>query len=148
MNTSVRFAQPTPFRELDHTADLAIEVEGGSAEEVYARATLAVGQLLAGGGALSPEVERPLSAGGGDPVALLVDVVRVCLDRFFDERLLLHSIELELDRDRDRIAARGWFTRYDPAIHGEGQDIKAVTYGMASLVEEGGRFRASLVFDI
>ncbi len=142
----MRFTQPAPFRELDHTADLAIEVEGGSAEEVYAHAALAVGQLLGGGGVLRPEVERALSASGGDPVALLVDLVRVCLDRFFDERLLLHSIELELARNQ--ITARGWFTRYEPAIHGEGQDIKAVTYGMASLVEEGGRFRASLVFDI
>jgi protein archease len=146
----MKFEAPSPYRELDHTADVAIEIEGTSEEEVYARAALALGQLLAGGEPMTQEVERTLEPAGHDRISQLVGLCRDALACFYDERLILCAIEVRLGPP---FAATGWFTHWDPARHQEGVDVKAVTYGGARFEPTGGpggaeRWRARLIFDI
>jgi SHS2 domain-containing protein len=136
---------PVPYRELDHTADVAIELDGATEEEVYARAALALGQILAGGGPMTQQVERTLEPAGHDRVSQLVGLLRDVLAQFYDERLILCAIDVRLGPP---FAATGWFTRWDPALHGEGADVKAVTYGGARFDPEGAGWRARLIFDI
>jgi SHS2 domain-containing protein len=141
----MKFEAPSPYRELDHTADIAIEVEGTTEEEVYARAALALGQLLAGGGDMTQHVERTLEPAGHDRVSQLIALLRDVLALFYDERLILCAIELRLGPP---FAATGWFTRWDPARHREGVDVKAVTYGGAHFAPAGDGWVARLIFDI
>jgi SHS2 domain-containing protein len=143
----MKFEAPSPYRELDHTADVAIEVEGASEEEVYARAALALGQLLAGGGAMTQQVERTLEPAGHDRVSQLIALLRDVLAAFYDERLILAAIDVRLGPP---FAATGWFTHWDPARHGEGADVKAITYGGARCEPSaaGDRWWGRLIFDI
>ncbi len=141
----MKFEAPSPYRELDHTADLAFEVDGASEEEVYARAALALGQVLAGGGPLTQSVVRTLEPAGHDRVSQLIALLRDVLALFYDERLILAAIEVRLGPP---FSATGWFTHWDPARHREGADVKAVTYGGADFSPVGDRWRARLIFDI
>jgi SHS2 domain-containing protein len=141
----MKFEAPSAWSELDHTADVAIEVAGATEEEAYARAALALAQLQAGGGPLTQSVERTLEPAGHDRVSQLVALVRDVLALFYDERLLLAAIDVRLGPP---FAAIGWFCRWDPARHGEGTDVKAVTYGGAALEPHGDGWRARLIFDI
>ena len=141
----MKIEAPITYRELDHTADVAIEIDGRTEEEVYARAALALGQMLAGGGPMTQEVERTLEPAGHDRVSQLVDLCRDVLAAFYDERLILCAIEVRLGPP---FAATGWFTKWDPALHREGVDVKAVTYGGARFEPDGGGWRAQLIFDI
>jgi SHS2 domain-containing protein len=141
----MKFEAPSPWREIDHTADVGIEVSGATEDEAYARAALALAQLQAGGGPLTQAVERTLEPAGHDRVSQLVALVRDVLALFYDERLLLAAIEVRLGPP---FSATGWFCRWDPAQHGEGADVKAVTYGGAALDPVGESWVARLVFDI
>jgi SHS2 domain-containing protein len=141
----MKIEAPVAYREIDHTADVAIEVTGAVEEEVYARAALALGQILAGGGPMTQEVERTLEPAGHDRVSQLVDLLRDVLAAFYDERLILCAIDVRLGPP---FAAIGWFARWDPALHGEGADVKAVTYGGACFEPDGEGWRARLIFDI
>lgn len=141
----MKIEAPITYRELDHTADVAIEIDGPTEEEVYARAALALGQMLAGGGPMTQEVERTLEPAGHDRVSQLVDLCRDVLAAFYDERLILCAIEVRLGPP---FAATGWFTKWDPALHREGVDVKAVTYGGARFEPDGDGWRAQLIFDI
>lgn len=141
----MKIEAPITYRELDHTADVAIEIDGRTEEEVYARAALALGQMLAGGGPMTQEVERTLEPAGHDRVSQLVDLCRDVLAAFYDERLILCAIEVRLGPP---FAATGWFTKWDPALHREGVDVKAVTYGGARFEPDGDGWRAQLIFDI
>jgi SHS2 domain-containing protein len=146
----MKIEAPIRYRELDHTADVAIEVEGAVEEEVYARAALALGQMLAGGAPMTQEVERTLEPAGHDRVSQLVGLCRDVLAAFYDERLILCAIDVRLGPP---FAATGWFTRWDPALHREGVDVKAVTYGGACFEpvdggDDGEGWRARLIFDI
>jgi SHS2 domain-containing protein len=141
----MKIEAPVTYREIDHPADVAIEVDGAVEEEVYARAALALGQILAGGGPLTQQVERTLEPAGHDRVSQLVDLLRDVLAAFYDERLILCAIDV---REGPPFAAVGWFTRWDPALHGEGADVKAVTYGGARFEPVGDRWQARLIFDL
>jgi len=141
----MKIEAPIDYRELDHTADVAIEVDGAVEEEVYARAALALGQMLAGGGPMTQQVERTMEPAGHDRVSQLIDLCRDVLAAFYDERLILCAIEVRLGPP---FSATGWFTKWDPARHGEGVDVKAVTYGGARFEPQGDGWRARLIFDI
>ena len=141
----MKIEAPISYRELDHTADVAVEIDAATEEDVYARSALALGQLLAGGGPMTQQVERTLEPAGHDRVSQLVDLCRDVLAAFYDERLILCAIDVRLGPP---FAAMGWFTRWDPALHREGVDVKAVTYGGARFEPEGEGWRARLIFDI
>jgi SHS2 domain-containing protein len=141
----MKFEAPSPWRELDHTADVGAEIVGETEEEVYARAALALGQMLAGGGELTQSVVRTLEPAGHDRVSQLIALLRDVLALFYDERLILAAIEVRLGPP---FAATGWFCRWDPALHGEGVDVKAVTYGGARFEPRGRGWLARLIFDI
>ena len=141
----MKIEAPIEYRELDHTADVAIELRSETEEGVYARAALALGQMLAGGGPMTQQVERTLEPAGHDRVSQLVDLCRDVLAAFYDERLILCAIDVRLGPP---FSATGWFTRWDPALHREGVDVKAVTYGGARFEPDGAGWRAQLIFDI
>jgi protein archease len=142
----MKYALPSPYREVPHTADVGIEVDGSSPEEALARAVLAMAQLMTGGGECPVETERAVSASGDDAPSLLIDVLRKCLQPFFLERLIPAAVETQ------SLASASWkgivgFGHYDPELH-QGADIKAVTYAAAAFEARGDRWLARAVFDI
>lgn len=142
----MRYALPSPYREIPHTADVGVEVDGATQEEALARAVLALGQLLAGDGEVAPAEHRTVRARGDTPAELLVDVLRGALEHFFRDRLIPCAIEtaaIEVGAWEGKIE----FGRYDPGRH-EGADIKAVTYAEARLERRGDRVVARAVFDV
>lgn len=144
----MRYALPSPFEELPHTADVGVRACGADRTEALARAALAVSQLQSGGGAVEPRNERRLIVRSAAADDLPVDLAREVLGRFYEERLLLAAIEIERLK-AGLLEARGWFGPFDPERHGEGLDIKAVTYARTGFqAGEGGRVFVSLIFDI
>src|SRR5207237_6752972 len=115
------------FRLVDHTADLGIEAEGASAEEVLADAARGLTAVLAGhkdAHALGrPERELAFTVEAPDRVALLVAFLSELLWHFESEDLLWLGGGVLLGTGRDGIArleARGNAVRHDPARHGRG----------------------------
>jgi SHS2 domain-containing protein len=144
----VRYALPQPFEDLGHTADVGLRVRGASAGEALARLALALGGLLSGGGAAPPVSEERLVVAGGPGLAgTAVALLRELLFRFATGRLL--PVEVEVHRaDEGGAEATVGFARYDPELHAEGADVKAVTWHAARLEPEGGGWVAQVVLDI
>jgi SHS2 domain-containing protein len=123
------------FRIADHTADLAIEADAATREGVLEEAALAMTSVLTGRPRAHelarPEQEATFHVDAPDAVALVV--------AFLSELLWLHEsqdllwlgggVELsDLPDGSVRLAARGNVARHDPARHGQGVEVKAVTY--------------------
>jgi SHS2 domain-containing protein len=143
----VRLHQPQPWQELDHTADAGVVVEGATPEEALARLVLALGSVLAGRGPIDAEQTWSLRATGEDRVAVALALLRDLLYRFAVERLLpawCEVVRLDAHGAELRVGAGRW----DPALHGEGADVKAITYHAASFEEAGAGWRAQVVFDV
>lgn len=145
----MRYTLPQPWRDLDHTADVGVAVEGGSAEEALARLVLAFAALLSGGAPVAVERDEPLAveaAGGGG--ALAVAVLRELLYRFAVERVLPGAAEV-VRLAPDHAALTIGLGRYDPELHASGLDLKAVTRHAARFERcEDGRWRGQVVFDL
>jgi len=143
----VRYALPQPYRDLEHTADVGVAVEGASAEEALARLVLAYAALLAGGGPVGPGRDEPFTVSARSYPEIAVALLRELLFRFATERLVPAACEVvRLDaRGAEVTVALG---PYDPERHAEGLDLKAVTRHAARFEQADGGWRAQVVFDI
>jgi len=144
----LRYSLPQPYRDLSHTADLGVAVEGVSAEEALSRLVLALGAVLAGSGALDAVREETLAVPvRGNLARGAVDLLRELLYRFATERIIPCTCEV-LRLDGEAIEARVGFGQWDPVRHADGADVKAVTYHAARLELAGGAWHGQVLFDV
>jgi SHS2 domain-containing protein len=142
-------ALPQPFEDLGHVADVGVRVRGRSAEEALERLALALGTLLSGGAAPAPAPaeERLAVAGGPGLAGTAVALLRELLFRFATEGIIPVAVEVARV-DEAGAEARVRWGRYDPELHAEGMDVKAVTWHLALLEHRDGEWVGQAVFDI
>lgn len=139
---------PQPFEDLDHTADVGVRVRGATAAEALERLCLALGALLAGGGPVAAEAEERIAVAGGPGLCgSALALLRELLYRFATARRIPAAVEV-LRLDALGAEARVRSGPWDPALHAEGQDVKAVTWHLARLEPEGGGWVAQVVLDV
>jgi SHS2 domain-containing protein len=143
----MRWELPQPYQDLDHTADIGVSVEGGSPEEALARIVLAQSALLAGGGAVVPAREHRVEVRGPDRTSVALECLRELLFLFSTTRELPAWCEVD-SFGGSAAALRVGLGRWHPERHGDGVDLKAVTWHAARFEREGDRWRAQVVFDI
>jgi SHS2 domain-containing protein len=144
----VRYTLPQPFRDLEHTADAGVEVEGGSAGETLARLVLAQSALLAGGGAVPVEWDERIAVPREALDAAAIAILRDLLYRFSIEKVIAGACEVSALEPGLPAEVTIGFGRYDPEAHAEGLDLKAVTRHAARFEERDGRWRARVIFDV
>jgi protein archease len=120
------------YRFLDHTADVAVELEAPTLGELYAEALAALTDTLTVREGVEPATERRFAVESTDAESLLVDWLSDLLYAFEVDALLFHDAEVEVVEEdsagRVRLAARARGERYDPARHPIKVLVKAVTY--------------------
>jgi SHS2 domain-containing protein len=153
---------PTGITFLDHTADVGMDVEAASLDQLLHRSALGMLALLrgaeeeGGGPAAGPVLDAapsadatsgaapvPIEFRADDPVGLLAGWLR--------ELLFLHEVRgadyvgLEVDRLDERTLAGRILTRSGGRAE---REIKGVTYHELAVTEAGGRWRARVIFDV
>ena len=139
------------YRPIEHTADLAIEVDADSLEELFRLAAEGMFDLIRGdrGGRSVPGGRaewRTISATGPDLEALLVAWLGELLYVHSSEGLVMHGIR-RLTLAPDHVDAEVGFTSPDPEA-GVEREIKGVTYHDLRVERREGRWRARIVFDV
>jgi SHS2 domain-containing protein len=144
----LRLALPQPWEEISHTADVGIAARGGGPEDALARLVLALGALLAGGGAVPEEREDRFTVREGSDLAqTAVAVLREVLYRYATGGGIPCACEVLSLRagEADVRVATG---RRDPVRNGEGSEVKAVTWHEARLEPDGDGWRAQVILDV
>jgi SHS2 domain-containing protein len=136
-----------PYRFLDHTADLRIEVTADSLEGLFVEAAAALFDITVGVGSIDVREFRQVQASGDDTRELLVDWLRELLYRLSEEEMLFSRFEIT-NISETEIAARCGGEPFVKGRHEARREIKAVTYHGLEIVRHGGTFSASVVFDI
>lgn len=144
-----------PYKLIEHTADIGIEVVGKSLQEIFIGAAKGVVDLIAEG----RRVEAPVRRGAKDKVArhillkanikeqLLVKWLEELLYLFETRRLVPVKFKVRSLSDK-KIDAEIISIPFDFEIHRPRYQIKAVTYHDLSIEEEKGRFKTRIIFDI
>ena len=135
------------FREIEHTADIGIEVEAESAPELFAAAAQAFYDLLADASGIQPEKEITVSADGDGWEDLLQAwlselLARFNLEGFVGKRCEITSIE------SGHVNGRIKGEILDLKRHRFYTEIKGVTYHGLKVWQENGRWRARIIFDV
>lgn len=135
------------FREIEHTADIGIEVEADTAAELFRCAGLALFTLMVSreGVELREERTRIVQADGWDD--LLHDWLSLLLRDFLQDGFIAANISIE-HITMTRVQARLWGEKLDYERHNFETEIKAVTYHQLAVTCENGRWRARVIFDV
>ena len=122
----------TAYRLFDHTADLGIEISGGTIEELYAGAAMALFDLLTSIETVRVTQMREITAEGEDPADLLVNFLRELLSTWNSTGFLARECTILAVTPRHLTAhLRG--EPCDPVRHLIKKEIKAVTYHQPSV---------------
>lgn len=135
------------FKLLPHTADIRLEVQGGSLEEVFRAALSGMSELMKHGYCQSDHslpVSKELSLTATDSTGLLIDFLSEVLTRSNIEKAIFCDLKvLELTEKKLIGVITGFVeSQWD-------EDIKAVTFHEARLIQNNnGQWSTTIIFDI
>jgi SHS2 domain-containing protein len=137
------------WRLIDHTGDIAFEVEAATWTSLLETATAAVGEVILGGVAGEALEERAIRVGGEDREDVLVAWLTEAVIQFEEDGFLARRARVELATERE---ARGVLLgrRLDLDTEAPDRVIKAVTYHDLRVVEgrAGAPWQATVVLDL
>ena len=141
------------WRTVEHTADLAIEVEAVDIEDLFVAAASAIAGVTRGLEEGSAEGEpravsewRDLVLEAQDQETLLVEWLRELLYLLVTEELIFAAAEIE-ELGETRLAARAGFALVAEPSRVE-RELKGVTYHDLTVRRQGGSWLARVVFDL
>ena len=134
------------YRELDHTADLAIEVVAATRRELFRRAALALGALLVEQTNVIGAVSREFEVGGQDDIELMHDLLTELLQLFAADGFIWCDAVVEERAAALKITLQG--ESFEPNRHTARGEIKAVTYHQMTVENAGNEWRARIIFDV
>lgn len=139
-----------PYRFLEHTADVGVEIEAGSYPELLSEGLLALTDCLTAVEGIDVELERRVDLTAPRREDLVVDWLNELVYLFEAESMLFRQAELEVRETEGAIRLSGVLRgeRYDPDRHPIKTLIKAVTYHQLSVSSSTRGWTARLIFDI
>jgi SHS2 domain-containing protein len=135
------------FREIEHTADLGIEVTASSLAGLFSTAGEALFAFIADPKNLEARELIDVAAGGDSPEELLHAWLRELLAQFNLTGFVAARCEVrKITRERVEGIVTG--EKLDLKRHRFYTEIKGVTYHDFRVWEENGSWRARIIFDV
>ncbi|HWX76115.1 MAG TPA: archease [Candidatus Acidoferrales bacterium] len=135
------------FREIEHTADLGIEVTASSLAGLFSTAGEALFAFIADPKSLEAREAIAVAAGGDGPEELLHAWLRELLAQFNLTGFVAARCEVrKITRERVEGIVTG--EKLDLKRHRFYTEIKGVTYHDFRVWEENGSWRARVIFDV
>src|SRR3954468_21937163 len=138
------------YRFIDHTADVAAELDGGSPGELFTSAAQGLTANIRPLEGVRPSVPQSVTLEAPTLEDLLVDWLNELLYRFEVRNVLFSDADVTIEERDGRWAlsatARG--EPFDPSRHPSRVLVKSATYHGLQVTREQGTWRARVVFDI
>lgn len=135
------------FREIDHTADIGIEVEADTPAELFRRAGLALFSLMVSLEGVEQHEERETCVEAEGWEDLLHDWLSLLLSHFLQDGFIAAHIVIETI-DARHLHARLVGELLDYERHDFETELKAVTYHQLCVKQANGRWQARIIFDV
>jgi SHS2 domain-containing protein len=137
-------------RFIDHTADVAADLDGRSPAELFVSGAQALTDTITALDAVRPLVTQPVTVQAPTIEDLLVDWLNELVYRFEVDNLLVATADLRVDQQDGRWRLSGTIggERFEPARHPSRVQVKGATYHGLHVTGEHGTWTARVVFDI
>ena len=141
-------AERPAYREIEHTADLGLELEAPDLEAAFEQAAASMFDLMCDLDTVGAGVSRTVrvTSRKDDLEDLLVRWLTELLYVFAAERLLLSQFEVRRLED-GILEADVAGEQFDPTCHASKSEIKAVTYHDLAVDQTDGGWLVRVIFD-
>jgi SHS2 domain-containing protein len=134
------------YREIEHTADLGIEVTAPTRAELFRRSALSLAVLLVERSNVLGAEPRTVEITAGDDVDLMHDLLTELLQLFAADAFIWRDTVVEERGRALHVILQG--ESFDPGRHTLRGEIKAVTYHQLSVEKLTNEWRARIIFDV
>jgi SHS2 domain-containing protein len=135
------------YRYIEHPSDVGFEAYGATLEELFVNAALAMLSFMTDVEAMEPVEERAVEVKAEDLYSLMFDWLDEMLFLFEAESLVMNEFHITVDPAAFSVRGTCRGGIFDPEKHEAGIIIKAVTYNMME-VKQNGRWHARVVLDV
>ena len=138
-----------PYRVLDHTADLALEITAPTRADLYQEAAAGFTDCLVELSGIEERGQRRFAVAAGDGELLLVEWLAELLHAFETDGFLARRAEVVVSEGNGAaLTAVAFGEHHDPERHPLRVLIKGVTYHALRVHRDAGGWTAHVVFDI
>ena len=138
-----------PYRVLDHTADLALEITAPTRAGLYQEAAAGFGDCLVELSGVVERAQRRFAVAAGDWELLLVEWLAELLHAFESDGFLARRAEVVVTGENGcALTAVAFGEHFDPERHALRVLIKGVTYHALRVNQDAGGWTGHVVFDI
>jgi SHS2 domain-containing protein len=137
---------PLRYRQLEHTADVKVEIYGRDMAELFANAAFCVSDVMYEPESVEERMSRKVTLSAADASELFMDWLRELLFLFSNQGLAFCRVQVD-QVEPERLAATVFGDEYDMNRHGLKVELKTPTYHNFRLERLPEGFRATVVFD-
>jgi SHS2 domain-containing protein len=141
---------PDWLREIDHTADIGIQVTAPDRDTLYARAAEGMFTVLTDLSAVQPRTEEPFTVTAPDAEALMVRWLSELNFHHSTTHRLFCEFDVEVREEPDALVLEGRARgeSIDLERHVVFTEIKAVTFHDLAVAESEGMWSVQVIFDM
>ncbi len=132
-----------PYKIIQHTADIGLELRGKNLEEIFGSALLGMINILNPIKISDTIIKRKINVKSMDISSLIVDFLNEILYFCYTENEFYDKIKFTKISDDSLIAEL-----QGKKCGGFGEDIKATTYHGVKIKKEKDDFRVDIIFDV
>jgi len=138
------------YRILEHVSDAYVEVEGGSLEECFSKAGLAVVDIMVDLDSISPVSDVDVRVEGFDLYSLLYNFLEDVLVRVTSGEFLPCRIDVKISGGGERFLLHARYSgeSFIPGKHRAKVEVKAITYHLMEIVEKDGGYVIRFLLDL
>ncbi|MCU0578326.1 MAG: archease [Desulfobacterota bacterium] len=140
-------AKTKPYRLIDHSGDLGLEVRGDDFPGLLVNAAWAFTDILVDAPQVRAHRVQDITVEAPDREALLAAWLGELLYLFDARGLVFGRFEIR-EWTEQKLTARAWGEPFNPDRHGFKQGVKAVTYHQLQIRRTAKGWRARVIFDI
>lgn len=135
------------FEFIEHTADIAVRAWGADLKAAFAAVAGALTHVLTDGAEAHGRNAVEFTIESIDREGLLVGMLSEIILRFDADGWVCSGYETHFQSDT-KLRVQASCEPYDPERHGNGTDVKGVSYHMLQIVEEKDQTTVQVLFDV
>jgi SHS2 domain-containing protein len=135
------------YRDLDHTADIGVEVYGRTLPELFENCARALFDHLADTRAVQERKTVAVAVAAPDLETLLVTFLNELLHTAEEGGLVLKSCSVT-KLEEQQVTAEAHGEPFDPARHQRLAEIKTTTYHQLKVMQQNGTWTTPVIFDV
>jgi SHS2 domain-containing protein len=137
------------YKYFDHTADIGIEVAGGTRKELFVNAARALFDVMIENkaGEVLEKQQKKITVEGSDVSDLLINFLRELLYLFNGEKFIMGRCEI-IQFTNKALQARLTGEPFNSKKHLMKTEIKAVTYSSLTVERVKSGWKARIIFDV